>query len=306
MALARIPTLCTLRDLMLVENQDPAVENTRDAGSTSEPEHFTVPAFQITERRTQAAQGSALRMGLMAKVGVITPTTQRPASANSELFESTLSVTRHASEGTNKSIYLGKGVYETNYTYDLDSANAMKRKEGMELIAGNASNFLKDWTAGNPRVYFVMPENLAQMNLQAETEHCNDFLLAYQMTLGALEAALPLAAAAAIPAASSAQAAHAARVAKLQEHLPVNLKDVAANADLCGQKYKTLSGKSKNRDGAGWHSYGLEYTGSGPLPPSVHYLTGRARPGETGCIFLIYTKGQTQIGTHPSASVMTF
>ena len=305
MALARIPTLCTLRDLILIENQDPATDNTRDAGSTSEPENFTVPVWQITERKTQAAAASASRMGLYGKLGVTTPATQRPAMASSELYESTLLVTRHAAEGTNKSIYLGKGVYETNYTYDSESAQAFKKKPGMELIAANASNFLKDWTAGKTRVYFVMPESIAQMNLQAETEHCNDFILAYQMTLGALEAALAQAASAIIPAAPSAQAAHAGRVAKLSEYLPVNLKDVAANAD-CGQKYRALSAKSKDRDGAGLHTYGLEYMGPGPIPPSVHYLAGKPRPGESGHIFLQYTKGRTQIGTHTSASVIKF
>jgi hypothetical protein len=306
MALARVPTLCTLRDLLLIENQDPATDNTRDAGSTSEPEGFTVPAVQFVERRTQASQASASRMALMSRVGVITPSTQRPDSANSELYESTLIVTRHAAEGANKSIYLGKGVYETNFTYDTESAQSFKKKEGMELIAANASNFLKEWKAGTPRVYFVMNDTIAQMNLQAETEHCNDFLLAYQMTLGALETALAHAASAVIPPAPSAQVAHAARVAKLQEFLPVNLKDVVANLDLCGQKYRALSAKSKDRDGKLWHSYGLEYLDPGPLPPTVHYLTGKARPGETGHIFLQYTKGQTQIGTHSSASVITF
>lgn len=306
MALCRIPTPCTLRDLMVIENQDPATDNTRDAGSTSQPEGFTVPAFQITERRTQAAQMSASRLNLYGKLGVVTPNNPRPASASSEFYETILAVTRHAAEGVNKSIYLPKGVYETNYTYDLDSAQAFKKEEGMELIAANASNFLKNWTKGTPRVYFVMPDSIAQMNLHAETEHCNDFLLAYQMTLGALETALGQAAAAPVPAAPSAQAGRAARISKLQEFLPVNLKDVAANPDLCGQKYRTLGDKSKDRDQNLWHSYGLEYIGSGPLPPTVHFLTGKPRPGETGHIFLEYTKGQTQIGTHTSASIIKF
>lgn len=245
-------------------------------------------------------------MALYGKVGVMTPKTLRPAMASSELYETTLQTTRHAAEGSNRSIYLAKGVYETNYTYDIKSAQSMKKQAGMEQIAGNPANFLRAWEAKEPRVYLVMPDSVAELNRQAETEHCNDFILAYQLTLGALETALNQAALAIIPAAQSAEAARAARVSKLQEHLSAGLKDVAANTDLCAQKYLALSAKSKSRDGSGWHSFGLEYRGTGPLPPSVHYLTGKRRPDEGSPIFLQYTKGQSQIGTHPSASVIRF
>jgi hypothetical protein len=40
-------------------------------------------------------------------------------------------------------------------------------------------------------------------------------------------------------------------------------------------------------------------------PPSVHYLTGAKRE-ESGRIFLQYTQGQASVGTHTSASVITY
>ena len=75
---------------------------------------------------------------------------------------------------------------------------------------------------------------------------------------------------------------------------------------LAGRVYDALSAKSKDRDGRAWHSYGLEYLGPGTVPKDVHYLTGKARPGEIGQILVKYTKGQTQIGLHPSASIIKF
>jgi len=294
--LVRTPTQCALRDIYVGEGKDPATFTSVIAGATQKPTGFVVPGYQIMERKSVAAT----RVSLYGKLGVLNPG-QQPGSGSTDRYEAQLIVTRRANEGNNTSVYLGKGVYETNYTFDREEyAKAKKDQDFPVSSLGNMANWLTRWeNESQPRVYFVMPDEIAEMNRLAETEHCDDMILAYQLTLRALERAVDDVAHAPVPGGQDAL------ISKLRDVLPAGLKDVARNLDLCGQKYLDLCQCSKIRDSRNWHSWGLEYLGPTPLPPSVHYLTERPRK-ENGNIFLRYTKGQAEVGMHPPAEIINF
>ena len=301
MAIVRQPTPCNLADLYIMDGASPATATSTDAGLTSDPEHFVVPAWQINPTRTAEAHGAAVRQSYYAKVGVLQPGIA-PRGASAEQYNAPLMVTRHANEGNNRSIYLAEGVYETNSTINLK----LYKQSGGRI----GSWFEPCDKPTQPRVYLVMPHDIADLNRQAETEHCADFLRAYELTLGALEDALAQAAAAPLPSSASADLARTARLNQLQHFLPAGLAGVAQKPDLCAQKYKELIEKSRLRDqprddSGGWHDFGLEFLDGDFQPKDVHYLTGNPRP-ENGRIYLRYTRGDTQIGTHTSASIIKF
>jgi len=301
MPLVQLPTPCALRDVYVALGWDPTTTIGQIAGSTKPPTNFVVPACQFVERRTAAAS----RQALYGKVGVLQPG-QRPGRLSAEQHVPQLIVTRRANEGNNTSIYVAKGVYETNYTFDQAGYIAAKKDPDIAHAIGNAANWLARWkNASQPRVYFVMPSTIAEMNRQAEAEHCNDFILAYQLTLGALEVALNQVAATPFGPFASAQLARAAVIDQLRNTLPMGLRDVAQNLDLCGQKYLALCQKSKIRDSKNYHNWGLDYLGPAVQAQSIHYLTGRQR-AESGRIFLQYTQGEAEVGRHSSVSIIQF
>ena len=222
-----------------------------------------------------------------------------------------LIVTRRANEGNNTSIYVQEGVYETNYTFNEAEYWKAKEDPGMAKYISNAANWLARWqNASQPRVYFVMPSEIATLNQQAEAEHCSDFILAYELSLGALQVALDKVATTLGPL-PSVQLARAAVIDRLRDALPMGLRDIAENIDLCGKKFVDLCEKSKIRDSNQWHTWGLEYLGAGVKSFSswttekINYLTGKPR-AEKSRIFLRYTQGQAQVGRHPSASIIGF
>ena len=308
MPLVRLPTPCTLRDIFAADGHDPATfTGPLDAGLTKAPTGFVVPTFQITERRTDAAQTAAMRQAFNAKVLPPPPRGAppvRPGGPSAGEWLAQLTVTRHANEGTNTSLYVKKGVHETNFTFNVEKYKAAKSDPENGPV--KPGNWLEPWqNARQPRVYVVMPEPIAEINRKLEIEHCDDFVTAYDLTLGALEAALAHVAATVSPIYASAQLARDARLHLLHAALPVGLKDVVQNPDLCGQKYIDLGKKTEIRDSSDWHSLALDYLGPGPPPPSIHYLTDRHRP-ESGCIFLQFTQGTAEFGKHPSASIIKF
>jgi hypothetical protein len=302
MPLVRVPLPCTLRDIYVGEGQDPATAIGVIAGATKPPNDFVTPTYQITQNRTAFAQAAAQRQPLYSKLGILKPGDHPPSAQ----YVAQLIVTRRANEGTSTSVYVSKGIYETNYTFDQQGYKEAKGDEMMQASLSNLANWLAPWKrADQPRVYFVMPERIADLNKQAEAEHCNDFVLAYDLTLHALQTALDQVAIAAQVTCDSAQHAIDERVTRLRDALPVGLKDVAPKPELCGQKFLDLCKKSKFRDSSNWHSWGLDYLGKNMDPPSVHYLTGGKRE-ENGRVFLQYTEGQAQVGTHTSASIIKF
>lgn len=279
MPLVRLPTPCTLKDIYVGEGWDPATTVGQLAGATKPPTDFVVPAYQIAQME-QFIGGGRTTGQYMAR----------------------LSVTRRAKEGNNTSIYLSEGLYETNYTLDNDAYKAAEKDPNTSV-----ASWLVPWKASQPRVYFVMPTTIAEMNRQAEGEHCSDFLRAYHLTIHALERALDkIADAPSLPFAS-AQGARAARIDQLRNALPIGLRDVAESINLCGQKYLDLCKKSKTRDEKNWHSWGLKLLGLAPKVPAegVEYLTGKQRQ-EGGRIYLEYTLGQAEVGRHTSESIIKF
>lgn len=299
--IVRDPSPCTLWDLYLGDGQNPAIATELMAGLTKPPTHFVVPTYLIAERRTVAAQGAAVRQAYYGKLGVLQPR-DPPSGPTAEQYEAQLLVTRRADEGNNTSIYLPKGVYETNSTFNLEG---YKKARSEPDFTGNAASYLEQWQSSKPRVYLVMPDRIASMNMLAETEHCNDFLWAYQLTLHALDLALVQIAAAPLLPFASAQLARAARIAELHNALPTGLRGVEQSIDLCGQKYLALCEKSFIRDSSEWHSFGLDYLGPGVQAASIHYLTGEQRE-EEGRIYLQYTQGKAQVGVHPSEEIIRF
>ncbi len=305
MPLVQNPTPCTLRDIYVEEGRDPATGIGIIAGVTKPPADFITPTWVITEKRSEMAHGAAVRQAYLGKLGMMPPGAQ-PPGPTTEQYVAQLAVTRRGSQGTNKSIYISKGVYETNYTFDMKDYTAAKKDPLMANALQNMANWLSPWKkATQPRVYFVMPDSVADLNRQAEAEHCADFILAYQLSIHAVETALDQVALMPTVTAASALAARTARVQLLQNALPAGLKDLAQSPDQCGTKFLDLCHKSKIRDSSNWHTWGLDYLGPGVQAASIHYLTGKQRE-ESGRIFLQYTKGQSEVGTHTSASIIHF
>ena len=137
MPLVLLPTPCALRDVYVALGWDPATTIGQFAGSTKPPTNFVVPTCQFVERRAAAAS----RQALYGKLGVLQPG-QRPGGPSAEQSVPQLVVTRGANEGNNTSIYVAKGVYETNYTFDQSAYMAAKKDPDMAHAIGNAANWL--------------------------------------------------------------------------------------------------------------------------------------------------------------------
>ena len=109
---------------------------------------------------------------------------------------SPVDVKRSAAEGNNHSYYLTEGVYETNYAFSIRGYQQAQKEaaQGDSLAVmslGNLANFLEPYAnERQSRVYLVMPRNISELNRQAEKEHCMDFVHAYDLTVGAMQAAL--------------------------------------------------------------------------------------------------------------------
>ncbi len=295
MGLTAIPLPATLREVYLAQGKDPATEATLAFGNVTPPQGFIVPTCQIDV----APSGMGIPPGPAAeRLGIRSPVTK---------YRVTLTRLRAASAGTNTAVYLNTGVYETNFTFDGEAhkMGVIEALKGEAPQSGPASYF-SPWKNGTQnRVYLIMPQELAPYNAWAEREHCTDFIHAYNICLGAVDAALQKMMGMPLDGYWSMEDARRAMERKVEEELPPALKPIAFHPARLFQGFISLYEKSRTgRDGMGYHTFGVEVLREAPgnLGP-VSYLTGRPR-GESGRIYMRFTRGTTQIGVFPSSSVI--
>ncbi|MFB4299354.1 hypothetical protein [Actinomadura sp. NTSP31] len=210
-------------------------------------------------------------------------------------------IRQRASEGTNTSIHLRAGIFETNATLVVSDLEADRRRKAEARLGSYLTEFRHD---SKNRVYFVMPADLAERNRRAEVEHCDDLIYAYQQTLGALDAAL--ASVRPVTAATKGQAGEQIAAA-IQAALPPQRARLGPDPAAWRQEYERLSGLTRERDQASWHDFGLELVDSGAVPGRANptYLTGASRdPAGFKVCYLRFTTGTTEIGTHSTAQVI--
>lgn len=294
MPIVRNPTAATLAELYTSFSRNPATARGIAAGNTEAPTGYVLPSFAIQSTQDQ---GARLRANYYGKLNL---PNLPPAPAS---FTAKLVVARKAAEGNNRALYLKDGIYETNYTMSVSTYKTMIDDEAY-AGANVAAGLLEEWRKGCDRVYFVMPLDIALLNLAAEKEHCDDFIRAYSLTLGALQDALDLVDGRVMGPSKTAREAEALVEKAIDDQIPQALKALGRNASLWGPKYLQICDKSKQRDTSNWHSWGLELIEAKDVPSlTTYYLTGQQRE-EKGRVYLKFTRGQTQIGTHPSTEVV--
>ncbi|WP_344272706.1 hypothetical protein [Actinomadura napierensis] len=242
-----------------------------DVGSTSNPDNALAPVYEIG---------------------------YSPAD---DQVKAEVVIKQRASEGTNTSIYLRAGIFETNATLAVSDLEADRRRKSEARIGSYLTKFKND---SKNRVYLVMPADLAERNRRAEVEHCDDLVYAYQQTLGALDAALV--SVKPVTAATKGQAGEQIAAA-IQAALPPHQAHLGPDPAAWRQEYERLSGLTRHRDEEGWHDFGLELVDSGAVPGRANptYLTGASRdPAGFKVCYLRFTAGTTEIGTHPTAQVI--
>jgi hypothetical protein len=260
-----------LAALLTSFGSDPASGFSIHAGNTTRPNNAITPAYEID---------------------VV------PAGAQ---FTASVVMQQRAAEGTNDSFYLRAGVFETNRTLDVGMLEADRKSGNVARMASYLGRF--ENRSAN-RVYFSMPDDMAERNRRAEVEHCNDLIHAYRQTLGALDAALTTIA----PVNAPTQGEAGERIAAaIRNALPRDRVHLGINPAVWRQEYERLCDRTRFRDDQGWHSFGLELVDAqdvrGRDDPS--YLTGGRRDDAGFPIrYLRFTTGTTQIGVHPSDQVV--
>jgi hypothetical protein len=281
------PTAGTLADIYREEGSNPATALGFSLGTTSDPEHFQLSLFSLHVTTRQPD----IRTRYLGKLGIRPPGPPPPTS-----YVARYLVIQDATEGTNRSIYVREGIYETNYTLEMDDVN-QDDPHWRQKVAGsikerrpNAMSIQFGFDP-QPRIYFWVPAAMAERSRAAEQEHIDDLRRAYSLTLGTLIAALNGAAG---NAASDVLAQQAATTACINA-LPVEVRGLATNTASWGVRYLALCAKSAGRDAAGDHSFSLELVGAEVVPAlTVTYLTGAQRE-ENGRLYVKVTTGTTRI-----------
>lgn len=279
------------------DNSNPATHTGLDIATTSGPEHYTIPAFTIAiERRIPQGFFNRVHRALAAI---------NWGDDTHEVY-ARLILTRNAEQGTNHSVYLGAGIYETNmHLNDATYRNLEQQDPGGSR---NTPNSLTDWSRGQSRVYVVMPPAMAHRNKLAEEEHLMDFIYAYDRTLGLAQSALTALNGRNLgPFDSEPEAREAVQTAFLSR-VPQPLRRLGMDMNRWAGEYQRLCQKSRDeRDGRQWHSFGLERVRRDQLPNqlTIRYLTG-ARRNEGGRVYVRMNAGTTQIGTHRPEQVITY
>ncbi|MBB5873594.1 hypothetical protein F4553_007028 [Allocatelliglobosispora scoriae] len=227
-----------------------------------------------------------------------TITTTHSGDGDNRRWFGHLVVNQASVQGTNASHYLAAGVYETNLAIDMTAYN---------LGGATVQQCLRPFEGyNNDRVYLYLTGAIATRNHDAEVEHCNDHLYAYQNSLAQLDNALNLVAGRGKFGPFTSEAAATARVtSEIGQALPVALRGIAMNRPAWVAEYLRLCGESTQRDILGYHTFGLQLLGAAPAGVAVTYLTGATRDAATVTPrFVQLTNGGTQIGVHASATLI--
>jgi hypothetical protein len=288
MALTAQPRPANLSEVYIALHNDPATSTYIASGSVTEPQNYVVPRCQIN-----AVPSGVVPPAAASRLGV---------KSSQQKFRVSLMPGIRANPGMNMAVYLTSGIYETNFTFD-DQGYAADENPAFR----NPANYLSRWeNQKQKRVYFVMPSELTPSNEGAEREHCNDFILAYQLTLHAVDAAFQSLIRVTMDGFLSMKEATDAMIKRVGETLAPPLRPIACDPVKLDEKFKNVLQKSRDgRDGKGWHSFGLEVIDQPPQNlGNAIYLTGKQRQ-ESGRVYLKFTRGQTQINMHPSQEVIT-
>src|ERR1700730_7127440 len=111
------PTAATLADIYRDEGGNPANATGYTVGSTREPVRFQLPAVSLEVREGADDNALAHRAVVCRRLGV-GPPPLRVQQRIANRFVACFRVIRDADEGTNISIYVREGIYETNYTFE--------------------------------------------------------------------------------------------------------------------------------------------------------------------------------------------
>lgn len=297
MPLTTNPLAANLRDIYNSQGRNPATCTFIASGNVTEPTGFVLPTCLINP---SPSGNAAVPSAAAHRLGVRTV----------PKYKVNLMHTNQAMPGSNNAVYLTSGIYETNFTFNVDGYRQGLQDAGKDVDAqrylANPANYLELWENMNQvRVYFVMPDDLAPTNMAAEQEHCKDFIHAYEICLKAVNDRFSALNGTTLDGYVSAEDARQAMIRRVGEQLHPALRPLACDVNKLNAKFKELLQKSRDgRDGRGWHSFGIKIITNPPDNLSVSYLTGQPRE-ENGKLYVQFTLGQTQINIHPSASVIT-
>ena len=281
------PTGGTLADIYRAEASDPATALGYSLGTTSDPENFRLPRYSLHV----VAERDVRRQYVVAVLRM------RPQDVprQQQMWQARYLVILDATKGNNHSIYVREGIYETNYTIEMDEVN-QEAAGWRQKIAGNLKQRRADAMSRQfgveplPRVYMWVPALMATRSCAAEQEHLDDLHRAYDMTVGAFSTALE----GATGRAASEDLAQQQAITAFQQVLPVAVRGIGNNPDGWSARYLALCAKSAGRD-RGDHSFGLELVDAADVPNlTVTYLTGAQRE-ENGRLYVKVITGTTRI-----------
>ena len=231
------PTMVSTRSALVASGGDPD-----DFGSTTRPQGFVTPDFNIVVRNSKRGWTSSVQF-LQA-----------------------------ADEGSNRSLYLGPGLYSTDTM----------------MMGGSRTTYYQGLGV---RIYVEIDPPMAAVNRLAELEHCNDFRRAFKISLKAAQKAIKAARDRGPfgPFGKQRAAMAAARDALIQGLHPKLEKifryaiDVRWNVDRhrfrrdLGTLYEDLCKMSQPaRDGMGYHTFVSELDhGSWSARSWAEYLGGK-------------------------------
>lgn len=161
-----------------------------------------------------------------------------------------------ADPGTNEARYVGMGIHESSSGLSIDRY----KKYGDEGLIYCVQHDINNWT-GYQRIFFIMPQALAQLNKQAEAQHLSDHQIAYDRTLGLLQKILTNLQKRGMMLPTRLPPVH--EIVKIIEQEMKNLKvepqvlayaKMGLNMNQWAAKYEELAKKSGARDSRGWHT----------------------------------------------------
>jgi len=164
-----------------------------------------------------------------------------------------------ANPGTNAARYIGMGIHESGSGLHVERFNDL----GPEGVLYCVEHGITNWN-GYRRVYFAMPQGLAQLNKRGEAQHLDDHKIAYERTLGLLQKILV---------SLQKQRIDLSRVGSAQvvKVLEKEMKALRVPSSILpyakmgldmrkwSGKYEELFGRSRARDDRGWHTLTYKY-----------------------------------------------
>lgn len=270
----------TLADLYRANGYNLQTASVWEMGSTSQPAGHRVTSWGLMAKKTQRDPGFDQRMRLNLRLG------HEPPKHIRGHYEARFTIIQGCDPGSNTSVYVKKGVYESNYGFP-DDPNDLPHgwKQNMEqhIRPYRSEEMRRQLGYDEPRVYFYVSDEIANRSHLAENEHLTDHRAAFDMSLGLFEQILRVASCTGMTEAEARDGA----VQAVLDALPNALRGYGVVPQRWRELYETLFEKSRKRDDDGDHSFGLEYMEEDEVEQienvPIHYLTGaqRVEPSRT-------------------------